>query len=229
MKVLSIDVGIKNLSYVFIDIESLSDNKWKILDWNNINILHNLDDLDYIANEYKKWSKLILQECATKLSIFYEKKETKENLQTKIKLFLKEKKIKKSGINLQKIVKNIEKHFKSIFVTNKCDVVLIENQPCLKNPQMKTMQIIIFTYFCLLESNYKVKFISASEKLKYCVKAGLLDEIPKKDYKKTKKKSIDIVSKLIKGYEPDMWVMSKKKDDLSDVLLQAFAYCDKVT
>jgi hypothetical protein len=57
------------------------------------------------------------------------------------------------------------------------DIVIIENQPCLKNPQMKSIQMILYSYFIILgktSSFYndnspkikKIDFCSASNKLK---------------------------------------------------------------
>jgi hypothetical protein len=57
------------------------------------------------------------------------------------------------------------------------DMVVIENQPSLKNPQMKSIQMILYSYFLILgktigtgnESKYyidKIEFCSASNKLK---------------------------------------------------------------
>ena len=49
--------------------------------------------------------------------------------------------------------------------------IIIENQPALKNPIMKSIQMIIFTYFNLrgkIDNNSidKILFLSASNKLK---------------------------------------------------------------
>jgi hypothetical protein len=57
------------------------------------------------------------------------------------------------------------------------DIVVIENQPSLKNPQMKSIQMILYSYFLILgkiignsekNSSYieKIDFCSASNKLK---------------------------------------------------------------
>jgi hypothetical protein len=54
-----------------------------------------------------------------------------------------------------------------------------------------------------------------------------IDNIPK-GYANTKKTSIEVVTKLIGEEQPDCWKKARKKDDLSDVILQAFAYCDKL-
>ena len=42
-------------------------------------------------------------------------------------------------------------------ITETLDYVLIENQPCMKNPKMKSLQMIIMTYFLLKKCNYKKK------------------------------------------------------------------------
>ena len=57
------------------------------------------------------------------------------------------------------------------------DIVIIENQPSLKNPQMKSIQMILYSYFLILgkvigygdnsiKSIDKIDFCSASNKLK---------------------------------------------------------------
>ena len=76
------------------------------------------------------------------------------------------------------------------------DIVVIENQPSLKNPQMKSIQMILYSYFLILgkiigngenSNGYidKIDFCSASNKLKvYDGPAIVLEE-----KKNTKKKS----------------------------------------
>tara|TARA_B100001250_G_C19779216_1_gene781053 strand:+ start:1180 stop:1866 length:687 start_codon:yes stop_codon:yes gene_type:complete len=226
MRILSIDVGIINLSYAIVDMELKPEMKWKIDDWNNVNMLHSFDDLNYISNYYSKWSKDMLLTCINKLGLELGVAKKKCELQSIIKTHLKAKKIRKLPMNLQNIVLNIKAHFTDRVYPCDIDIVIIENQPCMKNPQMKSMQMIIFTYFCL--NGFTVKLVSASEKMKFCSKKGWID--PKEvvgNYKKTKKSSIDIVSKLILDQEHEIWNSSKKRDDLADVILQAFAYCDK--
>ena len=88
--------------------------------------------------------------------------------------------------------------------------------------------MIVFTYFCLLRNcTHSVKCVSASRKCDFCKSAGYIQKIPK-GYKETKQCSIDVVTQLI-GTDPlNVGRKQKKKDDLSDVIIQAFAYCDKV-
>tara|TARA_B100000965_G_scaffold405640_1_gene440526 strand:+ start:17371 stop:18084 length:714 start_codon:yes stop_codon:yes gene_type:complete len=236
MRILSIDVGIKNLSYVLIEVNSIRPNlDWKIIEWKNVNINESYTDLNYISLEYLRWTKTKLIECLTslinsgELTIEIPEKSNKKGLQDLIKKHLRNKKVKKAtSIELQTIVKNVAKHFDSVFSPLCCDAVIIENQPCMKNPQMKSMQMIVFTYFCLLKgSNHIVKCVSASRKMQFCKSIGWIENIPK-GYSETKKCSIDVVSKLFGDSPPDSWINSKKKDDLSDVIIQAFAYCDKL-
>ena len=51
----------------------------------------------------------------------------------------------------------------------KYDYVIIENQPVIKNPTMKTMQVVIYTFFQTMKVLYgvvdHVKFVSAAAKL----------------------------------------------------------------
>jgi len=72
------------------------------------------------------------------------------------------------------------------------DIVIIENQPSLKNPQMKSIQMILYSYFLILGKvigngensiNYidKIDFCSASNKLKvYDGPEIILEEKPSK-------------------------------------------------
>jgi hypothetical protein len=85
------------------------------------------------------------------------------------------------------------------------DIVVIENQPSLKNPQMKSIQMILYSYFLILgkiigngesSNTYisKVDFCSASNKLKiYDGPEIVFEEKVKKEPKKkvSKKKKIE--------------------------------------
>jgi len=228
MIILSIDVGIKNLSYCLINIESTRPLKWNLLEWNNVNIKHNLNDLNYIKLDYKKWKISELIECIKYHKLVLPDKKSKQNLHKTISDFLKEKKVKSTkSVDLNTIVLNVADYFDKKFDKLICDTIIIENQPVLKNPIMKTMQMIVFTYFCLRKEKISVKCVSAGLKMKFCVSADLIDTIPK-GYKNTKQTSINVVNNLFEDNLPDFWIKSKKKDDLSDVIIQAFAYCDKL-
>jgi hypothetical protein len=177
MKVLSFDIGIKNLSYCILD------ENYKIYDWNIVDLCGNLN--------IKK----------DKYTIF-------ENIPKKLDEY------------------------------NLCDVdvVLLENQPCLKNPTMKTIQIIIYTYFLINGLNNqsstisKILFISAKNKLSFydgpCIECKL-----KSKYSQTKFLGKEYTKYYLKDNQEklDYFNSHKKKDDLSDAFLQGMSYfeCDK--
>ena len=116
------------------------------------------------------------------------------------------------------------------------DEVLIENQPSLKNPNMKTIACILYSYFVMrgiIDKNNKsliknVKFVSPSNKLKVdkSVTQNNLDKA------KDKKEYYDITKglgkiyclALIKETEKHFLTKHEKQDDLCDCFLQGFQY-----
>lgn len=177
-KILSIDVGIKNLSYCYLDSNKTGT---KILDWNNL--------------------------CVTE-----------EN----------SKKIKLENLT-EEVLMTLQDNFDDIF---EADVVLIENQPMLKNGMMKTISVIIYTYFNMLKIQYgnihEVRFISATNKLK-CSKVD--QTICKNNYKDRKKLSINVAKLYLARVAPDKitWFETHKKaDDFADSLNQAIFYIEKI-
>ena len=172
MKVLSFDIGIKNLSYCILD------ETYKIYDWNIVNLC---EDLDIKKDKY---------------TIF-------ENIPKKLDLY-----------NLLDV-----------------DVVLLENQPCLKNPTMKTIQIIIYTYFVINglhkeESPIsKILFISAKNKLSFYDGPKVECKLKSK-YSQTKYLGKEYTKYYLKDNQEklDFFNSHKKKDDLSDSYLQGMSY-----
>jgi hypothetical protein len=125
--------------------------------------------------------------------------------------------------------------------------IIIENQPALKNPKMKSVQLFIYTYFfCKMKEGKfpelaNVSFFNASKKLfkkeQHNRSQSIIEEgdTPKEppvklsdyqSYKKRKNDSIDIV----KGFLQDLGEWSAffqshpKKDDLADSLLQGVMF-----
>lgn len=118
------------------------------------------------------------------------------------------------------------------------DLVLIENQPALRNPIMKGVQSAIHAYFVMLKKYLggvdRLHAVSASSKLK-------IDTTARKDlsYKNRKEFSINTCQRYIEGdaildraQKPRLAIerntdmiarfhASRKKDDLSDAMLQA--------
>lgn len=123
------------------------------------------------------------------------------------------------------------------------DYVLIENQPSNLNGIMKSIQLLIFSYFSLLKHWDKfigqVLLINASLKLQYHnFKPEPLIKIDptrnkkeqKRDkYRNNKNDAIEITKYYIKDNEilNNYFLKHKKKDDLSDTLLQTLSYIKK--
>jgi hypothetical protein len=112
--------------------------------------------------------------------------------------------------------------------------IVIENQPSLTNPTMKSISILLFSYF-IMKNHLCVEFISPSGKLKVNEKISkeILSLCPKKNkYAVTKELGIKFTEKLICLFEDsDNLVQiinnSKKKDDLCDAFLHAFYHIHK--
>lgn len=111
------------------------------------------------------------------------------------------------------------------------DMVLIENQPCMKNPTMKTIQIILYSYFMIkgfhTESNSikKIDFVSPTNKLK-CYDGPKIECTRKSKYAQRKFFAIEHTKYFLKEYPEylEKFLKNKKKDDLADSFLQALYY-----
>ena len=118
--------------------------------------------------------------------------------------------------------------------------VLLENQPCLKNPVMKSIQMIIYGFFqyqhIILGREIKnIKLINASNKLKV---GKNLHDINNQDYiiniknkyTRNKKLAIEYTNWILKNrvnnheFLYDFFNTNKKKDDLADAFLQGLYY-----
>lgn len=116
-----------------------------------------------------------------------------------------------------------------LFADVQISQVLIENQPVMKNPTMKSIQMIIYSFFiCAREigmaSVERVKLVPASCKNKLCDRM-LQDEEDhsKPSYTRNKKRAIQTTRQLVSGDWKTYFESHKKKDDLADALLQALS------
>src|SRR4029078_6956345 len=121
------------------------------------------------------------------------------------------------------------------------DRILIENQPTLKNPLMKSMSTYLFSYFVLRGLIDKVNnsivsnviFKSPSNKLKVNEDNTIEVYKQKKDenkYTLTKELAMEYTEKLLK--DDQKWLdhlnKYKKKDDMCDCYLQGYYYLTKL-
>ena len=113
------------------------------------------------------------------------------------------------------------------------DIVIIENQPSLKNPQMKSIQMILYSYFLILgkvigDGNNKnhgyintIDFCSASNKLKIYDGPEIVLE---KKTRKNEKKIIEIEEIKVEESKADE---NKTKKELNKKKGSSLKYSDK--
>ena len=238
-KIISIDVGIKNMAYCII--EKNHDN-FEILNWDTINIL------DDKINNLPKCNNIIKNKLCNKIAVlslennnsikYFCNKITCNNFLTKNYSNIKTKKIKKintkniSLLELSSILINKLISLKDIILN--VDEVIIENQPVLKNPTMKSIQIVLFSFFVEHGYNSKESLInnihlfSARDKLKL-YKGPVVDTSKiKNNYNKRKFLSIEYTKYYINDSKfNEFFLQNNKKDDLADSFIQGHYYLFK--
>jgi hypothetical protein len=107
-------------------------------------------------------------------------------------------------------------------IFEECTDILLENQPVLKNPHMKSVQVLLFAtlrekYFQELDTIPNFHLVHAKKKVQTAPKG---DE----GYKERKNKSEERINELFKNKSinlelvQDNWNTSKKKSDMADAL-----------
>lgn len=155
--------------------------------------------------------------------------------------------IKCKTVPLETITEILYNKLHDKFIDYDIDTILLENQPVLKNPLMKSIQMIIYGYFNyekhIMGRNIEsIKLINASNKLKLGKKlkdfnnSVDVQEINKINSKYTKNKKLAIIytnhflkQRLIEeDYEKYITIFNdhKKKDDLSDAFLQGLYFIE---
>lgn len=181
MRLISIDVGIKNLSYCEF-------NDDKIIRWQLIDVCE-----DAKQNTNKMPIEILVENVLLKLMEHFQPSDT-----------------------------------------IRYDAVIIENQPHQKNGLMKTVSVVIYTYFNLLKLQHgiidAVKFVSANNKYK----CKLVDPSQKsvKDYKQRKRIAVETIMKYIPNYCPQLtewFAKQKKKDDMADSGLLGIYFLENKT
>ena len=217
MNYLSFDVGIKNLAYCELTPEK------KIIQWGIINLNEDpICDVHLNKKCEKQSTYLIKDDCPQNYCCSAHSK--------------KFKKLKKLNTNYD-ILKISQLCIQKLRDLNLTEIkhVLIENQPALKNPTMKSIQMIIYTFLVVegvMNENSLIEnihMVNARNKLK--VYTGPPIECNKKGkYAQNKFLSVEYTNYMIKGEVEEfktLFTNSKKKDDLADAYLQGIYWIDK--
>lgn len=233
MFILSFDIGIKNLAFCKLKILS---NQYKICQWDIINLSYESSDnidIDNLIKNYKsmriKDLKLEIEKLNLKIDINDKKK--KQLIKILEDYFIKNGLIKKK-LSILDIGKIMIKKLDQLNLLSECDIILIENQPSLKNPIMKSVQMLLFSY-CIIRGFIDnliltdLRLISAQNKLKKCQQIDIFKD-RSKNYKDRKKLAIDYCKYIIDNdiNNLDFFNQNSKKDDLADCFLQAIYYID---
>ena len=231
MKILSFDVGIKNLAYCLIEFNNKDCKDHKILDWNIINCCNEVSTccvckkgrlcekpaINYVMVGDKTLGFCKLVTCQKELNTTYSKSIIK--------------KFKKENFSLETIGRILYSELEKLDIFLSADVIIIENQPVLKNPTMKSVQMLIYSFFlykkCCSNFKYEIKLFNAGKKLKVYQGPEIDSSHLKGKYNQRKYESIKCTEYFIKEYNENydkFFTNSKKKDDLADSYMQGLTF-----
>ena len=226
MKYLSFDIGIKNLGYCIIN-----DNKI-IEDWGIINIID--EEPIHICNQVNKNNNKCKFKATYKNNNNYCCNKHFKELNNKS--YKKIKNINANKIDLDILGLSLLQKLKEKDNFKECDHIILENQPVLKNPKMKSIQMILYSYFLMLKLEYnkiiKIKMFLPKNKLNI-YDGPKLETLSKNKYDNRKKQSIVITKYILEKYNEESMILylnnHTKKDDLCDCYLQGLCYIDKLS
>ena len=193
-RILSIDVGIKNLGLCQLNYED--NNNDDICEDVKIELLDSLDITQFIDIKKKM--------NANKIPIL---------------------------LLARGLIKGLTDY--SINLTNKIDYIIIENQPFMKNPRMKSAQMIIFSFFVnkfLNNEDTDIRMFLPKNKLNVYTGPPVECKLKSK-YSQRKFKSIKYTEYMLLKYNSDFITKfnnSKKKDDLADSYLQGITFLNQL-
>lgn len=230
MRILSFDIGIINMAYCLI--EAKDDENIRVIDWKVVDTT-DLPECSLCKKKSKTYVFLTSHKdpnatayyCSTHTKSYAEKHYLKKN-------------INKIGDNLdyESLGSNLYNLLESQpHLTEDIDCVLFENQPVYKNPKMKTVQIILYSYFLFKKTLIKknigtLKFYMPKRKLEI---SGIeIPDLDKSIYKDRKKMSIlytkEILNKLGDSHNIHQISNVSKSDDLCDAFIQGIEYLQSI-
>lgn len=225
MRIFSCDIGCKNFAYCILEIDDTNKERpFKILYWELLNICSESCLCSKQLKKNKCQNKAVYIDKLTNIC-YCTKHKPKDISLNKIKTTDKD--------NLYTYGRNMYDELNKRKYILDCDIFLIENQPNRLNPTMKSISMILYSYFIF--NNIKAQFINANLKLRLnnTIKHDCVDSKSNK-YTLTKKIGV-CMCKYILNYETvnyldffEYFNNHKKKDDLSDAFLHAIVYYRKI-
>jgi|TARA_B110000971_G_scaffold42603_2_gene41950 hypothetical protein len=243
VKIISFDVGIKNLAYCVISFDNPDNiHDHVIEDWGVIDIMEKFLDEAVKCSVNKKGvlcssPAISAVNIDTKLIGFCNKKTCQGIAQSNYS----KKQIKKLKVVNTKSVSQLNMTSEMInklrLLPNLLDVdiVVIENQPVLKNPTMKSIQMVLYSFFLIngytspSSSITNIALFNASRKLDIYDGPEITDIPDASTYSGRKKLSIAYTQYFLKNNSTKLEFFNKhkKKDDLADSYLQCLTYYKK--
>ncbi len=238
VKIVSIDIGIRNLAMCVINCEPESDEN-KILFWKNVDIL---ESDEYISESggcqalYKSGANK--GKCCTGRAVvccedvYYCCRHNPDSKKYKPK-----KTPKTTSATLQKMCQYLTKTINKYPILLTVGHVAVEQQPS-KNPKMKAMSFFLYAYFIMKgvmsedSPIEKVLLVSPRNKLKvYTGPAIVTTDETKSKYKKRKSLGVAHCQQLLQNDQDSLNMLngSRKADDLADCFLQGIWYLTSKT
>ena len=219
MIVLSIDIGIKNLALIQMKVETENneENKYDILSWDLLNISAPEKPKIMCGGHLKSGNPCKSKGIYKTKHDFFCKKHACDSCK-----LVPKRKAKKPIVNdlCKRLIIELDKHPDYLL----SDRILIENQPCMINPMIKSVQMMVFTYFIMRNSNIEIKLVHANRKNKIFKDDPDPEPPVKSKYLRIKKKGIVACERLLcNDKDRDFFAGHGKKDDLSDAFLQAWS------
>jgi hypothetical protein len=226
MRVLSFDIGIKNMAYCLM--ETTQDKKVVIHEWSIMDIskipkccLCTKTAKSYVFMTKHKDPTSANYYCSNHTKSYADKHFTKREIKS----------IEDSDkMDLDYLGQNMYEYLESRpHLWTNIDQILFENQPVFKNPKMKSIQMILYSYFLhkkvVTNTNIGVlKFYSARRKLEIKginIDVSALDKTEYSDRKKMGKLYAREVLKILGDFANIQKLNeAEKEDDLCDCLIQ---------
>ncbi len=237
VKILSFDIGIKNLAYCIVEF---TEDSHKILDWGI------LDVMEFFLQKNIKCSvvrngKACCGDAVVSVKIndgqqigFCKKITCQKsaNASYTSKQLKKVNIINTKSVNILDMSSELIRKLRTKPGFLDVDIVVLENQPVLKNPTMKSIQMIIYSFFLIYgvtieESPVKnIALFNAGRKLDIYDGPDLNTSKDEKTYAGRKALSIEYTRYFLKSFPEklDFFNKNNKKDDLADAYLQCLTY-----